>query len=127
MTHEIHGRPDLRAMREAARISICANARGDSLPTRITGTPIDWNQNGRIDTGTVDLWGSNSAGNWFINLNDSGRAWFGWNEYTHRDVSDWKTVMLEREPFIGVGGYHFDPFIISEPDSRRDLKWVTQW
>jgi hypothetical protein len=110
-------------------ISLCRNRRGEPLPVRETGTPIDWNQNGVIDMQAVDLWGTAGEASvpWFLELT-TGRPIF--RSIRQFDRNDWVLWATTEKPFIGVvekdAGTSTE-FLVGEPAFRRDLKRVVSW
>lgn len=123
---------DLRvdSLLEYEGISICRNRRGELFPTRIVGTPIDWNQNGVIDLQPVNLWGVGGQASvpWFMYFSETGGA-KAFSYPKHLDRNDW-AEWIRQAPFIGIDEINNkknSPFLIGEVPLMRDLKRTVSW
>lgn len=118
----------LDSLVEAEGISRCRDPHGDSLPSRVLGTPIDWNQNGVIDVFPVDMWGDSGEVSipWWMGFSATEPAVQFLNSPLQQDENDWLVWMKECMPFIGVSDVQ-NPFLVRINDRRQDLKRKVVW
>ncbi|MCB9497013.1 MAG: hypothetical protein H6686_09045 [Fibrobacteria bacterium] len=120
----------LDSLVESEGISLCRTPHGDTLPFQQSGTPIDWNQNGVIDAGYVDLWGQNGENGvpWFLAPSsvDTIPASQSLPSRIQYDENDWVTWMQETDPFIGVAGNRV-VFQVKISQNPYDLKRMAIW
>jgi hypothetical protein len=118
----------LDSLVEADGIARCRDWHGDSLPARVPGTPIDWNQNGVIDALPVNLWGVNGEAStpWWMGFSQDAPAVSFLGSPYQQDENDWQVWMKECKPFIGLSG-NKGTFLVGIPDRGQDLKAGVKW
>jgi len=84
---------DLKALNEKIGLAICYDRNHDSLVQPINGTPIDWNGNGVIDDGLVDIFTDTITSRKWL-----GSSWLDTDipivkaKRKESDVDEWKVL-----------------------------------
>ena len=122
----------LDGLKEWEGISRCRDQHGRELSAPVSGTPIDWNQNGVIDLQPVDLYGScqkspcigDQEVPHFVRLQSESEPVLGaFHEPYQEDHPDWTIIALWSGPY----GWRTrrDPIFVQS--TGRDMKDKFSW